>query len=476
MYYDSVNGRIGLGTTAPTYRFQVSDGTTPVFSADSTTGYVKVGKTLAITPYEALDIGGHLNFNMVEDPTSAQVTGMTLTNAGAGSIPAGTYYYGVQFYTIDGDTGALIYATAPIITLAGSSKVDIANIPTSTDPRVIGRKIYRSQAGTVGDFYYRYRIATIADNTTTTYQDNTTTYDSSDWEYNKQNTTAGIIYTNAGTGSLAKAMQITSYVTAVGRGALGSLTRGSTSAAFGSSALTNVTTGDNNNAFGHSAGSQVTTGLNNNYFGYASGQGNQTGGSNSAFGSNALRNSTTSSTSHNVAFGAESLNGLTINNNYNVAVGSYAGTNSQAYGGTYIGAWAGRQSSATTIGNYNLVLGHEAGRALGTGARNVLIGYQVELATPNTSDQLNIGNVIYAKGLGTGSSASATGGVGIGVVPASITARLHLPAGTASAGTAPLKLTSGTNLTTPEAGAIEFDGTNLYFTDSGGTRRQLAVV
>ena len=40
--------------------------------------------------------------------------------------------------------------------------------------------------------------------------------------------------------------------------------------------------------------------------------------------------------------------------------------------------------------------------------------------------------------------------------------RLNIAAGTATAGTAPIKLTSGTNLTTPEAGTIEFDGINLY--------------
>lgn len=46
------------------------------------------------------------------------------------------------------------------------------------------------------------------------------------------------------------------------------------------------------------------------------------------------------------------------------------------------------------------------------------------------------------------------------------TAFLHLPGGFANAEYAPLKFTSGTNLTTPEAGAMEFDGTNLYFTPS----------
>lgn len=51
---------------------------------------------------------------------------------------------------------------------------------------------------------------------------------------------------------------------------------------------------------------------------------------------------------------------------------------------------------------------------------------------------------------------------------------IQLPAGTAVAGTAPLKMVAGVNLTTPEPGAIEFDGTNLYFTNSGGTRRTIS--
>jgi hypothetical protein len=39
---------------------------------------------------------------------------------------------------------------------------------------------------------------------------------------------------------------------------------------------------------------------------------------------------------------------------------------------------------------------------------------------------------------------------------------IEFSAGTVSA--APIQLTSGTNLTTPVAGAIEFDGTNFYIT------------
>ena len=44
------------------------------------------------------------------------------------------------------------------------------------------------------------------------------------------------------------------------------------------------------------------------------------------------------------------------------------------------------------------------------------------------------------------------------------TAYLHLKAGTASANTAPIKLTAGTVNTTPESGTIEFTGTDFYLT------------
>ena len=51
---------------------------------------------------------------------------------------------------------------------------------------------------------------------------------------------------------------------------------------------------------------------------------------------------------------------------------------------------------------------------------------------------------------------------------------VNLRAGTTVAGTAPLKFISGTNLGTTEAGAVEFDGTHLYFTATdSGTRYQL---
>jgi hypothetical protein len=59
---------------------------------------------------------------------------------------------------------------------------------------------------------------------------------------------------------------------------------------------------------------------------------------------------------------------------------------------------------------------------------------------------------------------TVTGNFGIGQALVSPTARLHISNSPGTAGTAPIKLTAGTNLTIPEDGAVEYDGTNFYAT------------
>lgn len=53
-------------------------------------------------------------------------------------------------------------------------------------------------------------------------------------------------------------------------------------------------------------------------------------------------------------------------------------------------------------------------------------------------------------------------------------AKIHIGAGATGANTAPLMFTAGTNMTSPQAGAIEFDGTDLFYTDSGPNRLTVA--
>jgi hypothetical protein len=104
--------------------------------------------------------------------------------------------------------------------------------------------------------------------------------------------------------------------------------------------------------------------------------------------------------------------------------------------------------------------------SLGTSEKRVAqIGLHTDTATNNGKITLVVTNgTTFVSGI----TVKNSGNVGIQVDTP--TAYLHIKAGTATANTAPLKLTSGTNLTTPENGAFEFDGTNLYFT-VGGVRK-----
>lgn len=82
----------------------------------------------------------------------------------------------------------------------------------------------------------------------------------------------------------------------------------------------------------------------------------------------------------------------------------------------------------------------------------LLVGALGSITPADNGARLQIG------GNATISQLTGLGGVTV------MTALLHIAAGTAAAGTAPIKLTSGTNLTAAETGAIEYDGTNLFFT------------
>ena len=94
-----------------------------------------------------------------------------------------------------------------------------------------------------------------------------------------------------------------------------------------------------------------------------------------------------------------------------------------------------------------------------------LTGYSSTTGTISTSDTF-----ISAIGKLNGNIATKAN-----IASPTFTGTVTLPAGTTTV--APLKLTSSTNLlTTPVTGSIEFDGTNLYFTDSGATRRKLTDV
>jgi hypothetical protein len=123
------------------------------------------------------------------------------------------------------------------------------------------------------------------------------------------------------------------------------------------------------------------------------------------------------------------------------------------------------------------MLGQSVGNNITTGTGNILIGNYINTPSATGSNTLDIGNIIYGtnlyNGIPFGVSANPSTNANIGIAVTSPTARLQLPAGTSAGGTAPLKLTAGTVLSTPENGAVEYDGTN-YYADASATRYTLA--
>jgi hypothetical protein len=144
----------------------------------------------------------------------------------------------------------------------------------------------------------------------------------------------------------------------------------------------------------------------------------------------------------------------------NAAIGNNASTVFVA--GTIARAASGTHPVFSTFRTFGCAI-TAGGAALSVSASYYIDGPPTgAVGTFNASMYINAGNLIVN-----------AGNIGIGTgVP---TARLHLAAGTAAASTAPLKFVSGTLLTTPEIGTMNFVTDDLYFTITTGTARQKLV-
>ncbi len=210
---------------------------------------------------------------------------------------------------------------------------------------------------------------------------------------------------------------------------------GDSNTSFGLAALFSNTTGSQNTATGAGVLFFNTTGSQNTANGFSALSGNTTGFANTASGDNSLSFNTTGN--HNTANGAGAL-------------------------------------IFNTTGNFNAALGYAAGMYIAndiignsTSNNSVYLGYDTRASADGNHNEIVIG----ANTIGNGSNTATIGNTS--TLRTYLTG-LNLKAGTATAGTAPLKLTSGINLSTTEAGAIEYDGSHLYFTaTNGGSRYQL---
>lgn len=91
---------------------------------------------------------------------------VALAGLGAGNVNSGAHRYRVTFVTADGETDGGTISSA-VTTTAGDGQVALTAIPTGGS-QVTSRKIYRTAAA--GTTYLL--LATLSDNTTTTYADN----------------------------------------------------------------------------------------------------------------------------------------------------------------------------------------------------------------------------------------------------------------------------------------------------------------
>lgn len=151
-----------------------------------------------------------------------------------------------------------------------------------------------------------------------------------------------------------------------------------------------------------------------------------------------------------------------------------AGTQSQQYGTlTSIGHATPIDSRAVTSesNGFNVTIYRDAGTITTMYAFRSQIGSSLggTIATSYAAylDQISGTTATYGLIL---PNTSARSGLGV----AAPTAVLHLQAGTATAGSAPLKFNTGTNTTVAVVGQVEFDGTRWYGTNSVPTRNTFA--
>lgn len=390
----------------------------------------------------------HIDLNPVPTP-SATLTGTVL--AQAGNVNVGSHGYTYSFVTSKGETDLssnqnIIYTAT---TTAGNQQVSLT-VPTSSDPRVTARKIYRSL--TNQPWWYDIKlVGTISDNTTTTFTDN---------------------IADASRGTSINSYKENTTHKQVTKNGVASMYIGATSVALGPNAYRNLAsgtaTGGSNIVIGYNAGLYLSSGDQNVCIGASTGQSLTNGTSNVLIHGNWQNNP---SYCVNIGRNAGALN--SGHNNVCLGYGT-AGSTAHNYG-VSVGASANNYTS----GPGNVALGYYANYtpALGTGGYNISIGTCVKPPDSGSSGQINIGNVLYGKNAyqsvaAVTSQPTALGSVGIGVqVPM---ARLHLTSGTTAAGTAPLKFTSGSLMTSPEPGATEFSG-SLYFTNGNSERKEVCL-
>lgn len=419
------------------------DGKYGIISAGAWRPYNNVAEVLATLPAGVRYIGLTVNVNKVEYWWELGVTDLDLVvKSGGGGIAW---------------KNPVKAATTANITLSAAQTIDgIALV--AGDRVLVKNQTTQSQNGIYVVAAGAWTRATDADssvelqNAVVSVDQGTVNADTS-WRQSVDNVMVGssnILWVAFGVAGLTGALTVNRIPYATGATSLGddaNLTWDNTNKAITIGGARMHGTGTGNIFMGDSAGNFTTSGAFNSTVGNTTGLALTAGGFNSLFGAGAGVNIT--SGNQNTGIGYGTLGNITT-----------------THGNTAVGA----ESLSLCTGSNNTAIGFRSGDTLSSGSQNVFIGYDVEPQVTSGSGQLSIQNIIFGTGNTATGTTVSTGNIGI--ARPTPTARLHLPAGTAAANTAPVKLTPGVALTTPEDGALEYHSTHLYFT-IGSTRYQL---
>lgn len=122
----------------------------------------------ALEPLTVSDVKAHLRLDSALGELAPGAPTAALAGAGAGNVDNGIHRYLITFVTADGETDAgSVSGPVTVADKTVNGKVQLTGIQIG-GANVTSRKIYRTTAG--GTDYLL--LATIADNTTTTYLDN----------------------------------------------------------------------------------------------------------------------------------------------------------------------------------------------------------------------------------------------------------------------------------------------------------------
>lgn len=293
---------------------------------------------------------------------------------------------------------------------------------------------------------------------------------------------------------------------AISNGALSVNTTGSGNIALGFFANSDNTKGDLNISIGHLANSYNSTGSHNIAMGYQSHYQGENDLQNIAIGYQAMVTADSDKHTHNIAIGylaiknnrgnenigigTSVLTGMKNKSEYNIAIGADLLTDISSTGNSCNIA-IGESSLRDITGINNIAIGRGISNA--GESNNIGIGY-LALKNNTTSNNIGIGynaginvtsavNTISINSPGSNHDNSVYIGkalryngttMGVCGLDPQPYANIVIPAGTETK--AALVINAGVLKTGTTPGAIEYDGSHLYFTSSNGTRHQISEV